>query len=102
MAHLLHPIPRPAILVGDLNEQPNGVLGTHLGRQGFVDARQLGGQPFYPTCLSGGRGDQIWTDVMHGVHLVRYGMASVSELDCHLPEVSYLADHLPVWAQIEL
>lgn len=102
LAHLLRSLPSPAMLVGDMNEPPNGVLGTHLGRQGFVDAGQLSGNVNESTSLGGGRPDQIWTDVAHGVHLRHYGRISADPMICHLPGLSYLADHLPIWAHIEL
>jgi endonuclease/exonuclease/phosphatase family metal-dependent hydrolase len=54
--------PRPALICGDLNEEPGGPVGELLTDAGYLDAAVEAGAPAGSTGIAKPRSDQVWLD----------------------------------------
>jgi endonuclease/exonuclease/phosphatase family metal-dependent hydrolase len=94
--------PHPDVVLGDLNEEPDGALGGVLGEAGYVDAAAHVDSAGQMTTLDGHRKDQIWVREELATRLSGYGLLGRQQLETDLPEKKYLSDHLGVYIEIDL
>tara|TARA_Y100000588_G_scaffold59098_1_gene57853 strand:- start:10455 stop:11078 length:624 start_codon:yes stop_codon:yes gene_type:complete len=91
----------PDIVMGDLNEPPDGEVDRLLAEAGYADAALHTGQASRPSSLGGGRGDRIFVHSSHLDGLSEYGTLDSEDLKNDSGGKVSLSDHLPLWIRME-
>ena len=91
----------PDIVMGDLNEPPDGEVDRLLAEAGYADAALHTGQASRPSSLGAGRGDRIFVQSSHLDGLSEYGTLDSEDLKNDSGGNVSLSDHLPLWIRME-
>ena len=91
----------PDIVMGDLNEPPDGEVDWLLAEAGYADAALHTGQASRPSSLGGGRGDRIFVHSSRLDGLSEYGTLDSEDLKNDSGGKVSLSDHLPLWIRME-
>ncbi|HHX66351.1 MAG TPA: hypothetical protein GX702_15855 [Chloroflexi bacterium] len=88
------------LLMGDLNEEPDGELGRYLSDHNYVCTSPP--DDVEATALSGRRSDHIWVRADRQDRVVDAGMVASSWLRLDISGKQHLSDHLPLWVLYDM
>jgi len=88
----------PEIIVGDLNERPDGPVYQKLEKAGYIDTGGIQKRGEIPTC-NNARIDYIWVHKKANLKLVEYRVLDQPKLSVFLARrIQAISDHFPIMA----